>query len=106
MKGSSLWNMFPMAPSENTWIVRVSLVFLSQITLLEVYMIGRKHAGIHGKILDFASRLDIAIDVAHAVTYLHMYTGWKPLYQMLRHIIYWSNVYHLPFQIIPSFIEI
>lgn len=32
-------------------------------------------AGVHGSILDFASRLDIAIDVAHAVTYLHMYTG-------------------------------
>ncbi|PKI32578.1 hypothetical protein CRG98_047041 [Punica granatum] len=28
----------------------------------------------HGKILDLAARLDIAIDVAHAVTYLHMYT--------------------------------
>ncbi|KAL9176236.1 hypothetical protein ABFS82_02G165800 [Erythranthe guttata] len=28
----------------------------------------------NGNILDFASRLDIAIDVAHAVTYLHMYT--------------------------------
>ncbi|XP_057454663.1 calmodulin-binding receptor-like cytoplasmic kinase 2 [Lotus japonicus] len=28
---------------------------------------------IHGSILDLASRLDIAIDVAHAVTYLHMY---------------------------------
>ncbi|KAA8520656.1 hypothetical protein F0562_014912 [Nyssa sinensis] len=28
----------------------------------------------HGSILDLAARLDIAIDVAHAVTYLHMYT--------------------------------
>ncbi|KAF9587640.1 hypothetical protein IFM89_004472 [Coptis chinensis] len=28
-----------------------------------------------GNILDLAARLDIAIDVAHAVTYLHMYTG-------------------------------
>ncbi|XP_030468254.2 calmodulin-binding receptor-like cytoplasmic kinase 2 [Syzygium oleosum] len=28
----------------------------------------------HGSILDLAGRLDIAIDVAHAVTYLHMYT--------------------------------
>ncbi|CAI9101885.1 OLC1v1000032C1 [Oldenlandia corymbosa var. corymbosa] len=27
----------------------------------------------HGRVLEFASRLDIAIDVAHAVTYLHMY---------------------------------
>ncbi|KAE9595499.1 putative protein kinase RLK-Pelle-RLCK-IV family [Lupinus albus] len=28
---------------------------------------------IHGSILDLASRLDIATDVAHAITYLHMY---------------------------------
>lgn len=28
---------------------------------------------IHGNILDLAARLDIAIDVAHALTYLHMY---------------------------------
>lgn len=32
-------------------------------------------AGLHGKVLDLAARLDIATDVAHAVTYLHMYTG-------------------------------
>ncbi|KAF3441527.1 hypothetical protein FNV43_RR15441 [Rhamnella rubrinervis] len=29
---------------------------------------------LHGNVLDLATRLDIAIDVAHAVTYLHMYT--------------------------------
>ncbi|KAK9147447.1 hypothetical protein Scep_006204 [Stephania cephalantha] len=29
---------------------------------------------LNGNILDLAARLDIAIDVAHAVTYLHMYT--------------------------------
>ncbi|XP_042477795.1 calmodulin-binding receptor-like cytoplasmic kinase 2 [Macadamia integrifolia] len=29
--------------------------------------------GLNGKFLDFAARLEIAIDVAHAVTYLHMY---------------------------------
>ncbi|XVF73153.1 hypothetical protein PTKIN_Ptkin12aG0178600 [Pterospermum kingtungense] len=35
----------------------------------------REHLdGLHGKVLDLASRLDIAIDVAHAITYLHMYT--------------------------------
>lgn len=33
------------------------------------------HAGICGNGLEIAERLDIAIDVAHAVTYLHMYTG-------------------------------
>ena len=35
----------------------------------------RTNAGMHGNILDFTARLDISIDVAHAVTYLHMYTG-------------------------------
>lgn len=29
---------------------------------------------LHGNVLDLAARLDIAIDVAHAITYLHMYT--------------------------------
>ncbi|XP_010275667.1 PREDICTED: calmodulin-binding receptor-like cytoplasmic kinase 2 [Nelumbo nucifera] len=29
---------------------------------------------LHGNTLDLAARLDIAIDVAHAITYLHMYT--------------------------------
>ncbi|KAG8391855.1 hypothetical protein BUALT_Bualt01G0230400 [Buddleja alternifolia] len=29
---------------------------------------------LQGNVLDFASRIDIAIDVAHAVTYLHTYT--------------------------------
>ncbi|GFS38809.1 calmodulin-binding receptor-like cytoplasmic kinase 2 [Actinidia rufa] len=33
----------------------------------------------HGNVLDFAARLDISIDVAHAVTYLHMYTGRRPI---------------------------
>lgn len=36
---------------------------------------ARRNAGMRGDILDLAARLDIAIDVAHAVTYLHMYTG-------------------------------
>uniref|UniRef100_A0A7C9EWS3 non-specific serine/threonine protein kinase n=1 Tax=Opuntia streptacantha TaxID=393608 RepID=A0A7C9EWS3_OPUST len=35
----------------------------------------REHLeGIRGHALDMAARLDIAIDVAHAITYLHMYT--------------------------------
>lgn len=33
------------------------------------------NTGMHGTVLDFAARLDVAIDVAHAVTYLHMYSG-------------------------------
>ncbi|KAG1327110.1 hypothetical protein COCNU_01G010440 [Cocos nucifera] len=36
----------------------------------------REHLdGQHGKILDFKQRLEIAIDVAHALTYLHLYAG-------------------------------
>lgn len=35
------------------------------------------HAGVSGKGLEIAERLDIAIDVAHAVTYLHTYTGFN-----------------------------
>ncbi|ONK62106.1 uncharacterized protein A4U43_C07F420 [Asparagus officinalis] len=35
----------------------------------------RQHLdGIHGEVLEIAARLDVAIDVAHAITYLHMYT--------------------------------
>lgn len=32
-------------------------------------------AGMRGKILDFNQRLEISIDVAHALTYLHLYSG-------------------------------
>lgn len=40
--------------------------------------------GIHGNVLDFAARLDVAIDVAHAVTYLHMYTGISSRIQVMN----------------------
>lgn len=33
------------------------------------------HEGTLGNGLEAGERLDIAIDVAHAITYLHMYTG-------------------------------
>lgn len=33
------------------------------------------NTGFHGDVLEIAARLDIAIDVAHAVTYLHTYAG-------------------------------
>ncbi|KAF9687839.1 hypothetical protein SADUNF_Sadunf02G0134900 [Salix dunnii] len=33
----------------------------------------------HENFIDFAVRVDIAVDVAHAVTYLHMYTGRRPI---------------------------
>ncbi|KAM7496478.1 hypothetical protein LguiA_020892 [Lonicera macranthoides] len=48
-----------------------------QIILVEYVGNGtlREHLdGVHGNALEIAERLDIAIDVAHAVTYLHMYT--------------------------------
>lgn len=32
-------------------------------------------SGLLGHILDFNQRLEIAIDVAHALTYLHLYAG-------------------------------
>ncbi len=35
----------------------------------------RIYEGTRGNGLEIAERLDIAIDVAHAITYLHMYTG-------------------------------
>lgn len=38
-------------------------------------VIEMHNAGNGGNTLDLAARLDISIDVAHAVTYLHMYTG-------------------------------
>lgn len=31
--------------------------------------------GVHGKVLDFNQRLEIAIDIAHGLTYLHLYAG-------------------------------
>lgn len=33
------------------------------------------YSGFTGNVLSLASRLDIATDVAHAITYLHTYTG-------------------------------
>ena len=32
--------------------------------------------GEFGVVLDLFTRLDIAIDVSHALTYLHVYAGW------------------------------
>ena len=32
-------------------------------------------AGKFGVVLDFCQRVDIAIDIAHALTYLHLYAG-------------------------------
>ncbi|KAH8516848.1 hypothetical protein H0E87_004984 [Populus deltoides] len=48
-----------------------------RIVLMEYVPNGtlREHLDcMHGNVIDLAGRVDIAIDVAHAVTYLHMYT--------------------------------
>ena len=67
-----------MEPSENIWIVSSFSVALLSFTLRVLEFLKsdqRTTAGIHGNMLRLAERLDIAIDVAHAITYLHMYTG-------------------------------
>ena len=67
-----------MEPSENIWIVSSFSVALLSFTLCVLEFLKsdqRTTAGIRGNILSLAVRLDIAIDVAHAITYLHMYTG-------------------------------
>lgn len=47
-----------------------------------------------GDILEFAVRLDVAIDVAHAVTYLHMYTGmsFKEAYDLPNRMYYTDDL--------------
>lgn len=76
--------MFQMELSGNTWIVSffsLSPLFCTFVWgyLLDMYALTWNMrstiAGLQGNILDLAGRLDIAIDVAHAITYLHMYTG-------------------------------
>lgn len=51
--------------------VTIPCFYALKLCLFEKHL----NAGIHGSALEFAVRLDIAIDVAHAITYLHMYTG-------------------------------
>ena len=55
--------------------------------------------------LEIAERLDIAIDVAHAIAYLHMYTGiHSPLFSIQFEVIAPYNFHCLilsePFQVI------
>jgi len=47
--------------------------------------------GIHGSVLDLSARLEVAIDVSHAITYLHMYIG---TIQLSAHhaILSWQSV--------------
>ena len=91
MKGLLLRSMFPMEPSENIWIVSSLCMALLSFTLCELEFLKsdrRTTAGIRANILSLAVRLDIAIDVAHAITYLHMYTG----------IHIWGDLIHLSCQ--------
>ncbi|KAF6158108.1 hypothetical protein GIB67_014902 [Kingdonia uniflora] len=45
----------------------------------------REHLdGQHGKILDFSERLEISIDVAHALTYLHLYTEMQIIHRDVK----------------------
>ncbi|XVE73833.1 hypothetical protein DITRI_Ditri11bG0150400 [Diplodiscus trichospermus] len=45
----------------------------------------REHLdGVHSKFIDLATRLDIAIDVAHAITYLHMYTDYPIIHRDIK----------------------
>lgn len=43
-------------------------------------------AGLRGE-LEIAERLGIAIDVAHAITYLHTYTGFVNIYIYISQMI-------------------
>lgn len=55
--------------------ILVFLCLMACIGFLCLLLNQRIIAGIHGNVLELAARLDIAIDVAHALTYLHMYMG-------------------------------
>lgn len=54
-------------------IIRLANISI-QITLMSTVLLLLL-AGQRGKILDFNQRLEIAIDVAHGLTYLHQYAG-------------------------------
>ncbi|RWW07057.1 hypothetical protein GW17_00029579 [Ensete ventricosum] len=41
-------------------------------------------SSLYGKILDFSQRLEIAIDVAHALTYLHLYADWQKISSLVN----------------------
>lgn len=70
------------SPVKKTICQRFLLIYILGHDQL-LYNINQKTkkeiAGMHGKVLDLATRLDIVTDVAHAVTYLHMYTGFCPV---------------------------
>lgn len=61
-----LWHAFHFLPFEifRNYILKVAH--------------DRSVAGNLGRILSFSERLGIAIDVAHGLTYLHMYSGDEP----------------------------
>lgn len=64
-----------MELSEITWIVSQFQDILSFFLYISINVLQwNLFVGKEGKTLDMATRLDIATDVAHAITYLHMYT--------------------------------
>ncbi|MBA0754268.1 hypothetical protein Gogos_005522, partial [Gossypium gossypioides] len=64
----------PKEPLGNTWMV-------SSCYRLVVH----PFFGVHGKVLDLAARLDIAIDVAHAITYLHTSPNHPQRHKVFQH---------------------
>jgi hypothetical protein len=70
--------MFPMAIFENTLKVVFIRSYVDECNgfwLSSCILLNLDYAGMHGKFLEFCVRLEIAIDVAHAITYLHTYSG-------------------------------
>lgn len=51
------------------------LIRLKSSSILATQLSNTLISGFNGNVLSLDSRLDIAIDVAHAITYLHTYTG-------------------------------
>lgn len=50
---------------------------------MSTFIVWLPLTGQRGKILDFNQRLEISIDVAHALTYLHLYAGEKLLIYLI-----------------------
>lgn len=79
-KGLLLLSTSQMGLLGNTWTV--SSLWTSHNFCFQIFnlfhclpLITLNDLGINGNVLNLPKRLDIAIDVAHAITYLHTYTG-------------------------------
>jgi len=77
MNGLLLQSMCPMVLSENIWMVSICNYKRGKVQSTTTFMlIVLKFLAVQrGKILDFNQRLEISIDVAHGLTYLHLYAG-------------------------------